>query len=225
MISKAGAKTYWFCSWVGFHSRQLTVFELEERAIILAMLAAEEVNESVIPASFLDRTSGEEIQSREANKLEPEVIFEEVDKSQGIGEAQSPISSAPLVKFITSSLSGIRETWVFTMADPDPIPSIPHGHYKDKDRPAPKLNPYIGKAFKINGDEEKKLRLTKKEMVILWDAPAFQEFCTEKLKDFVSKESTWPRHLPYEYLKFPEPWHWNKDLRNFWQNQRNRNYH
>lgn len=228
MISNAGAKTYWFCSWLGFYSHYLTVSEFEERAIILAILATEEINELAIPSSFLDRNntdSEEKIQSNKVARLEPNVVSEKDGKSQSLSEAQLPISSTPLIKLMTSSLSGIDVSWVFTIADPDPIPSIPHGHYKDKDNPEPKLNPYTGKAFVSSGNEVKKLRLTKKEMVILWDSPAFQDFCTQKLKDFVSKEQRWRSYLPDEYLDFPEPWKWNKDLRDFWRNRRNSNHH
>ena len=101
MISNTGAKTYWFCSWVGFHSHHLTLSEFEERAIILATLAAEEIDELAIPASFLDRNktdSEEQIQFNEAARLEPNVISEKDSKSQGLSdEAQPPISSTPRV--------------------------------------------------------------------------------------------------------------------------------
>lgn len=225
MISDAGAEAYWFCSLVGFKFHYLTISELEEREIILAILAAEEVDDSVIPASYLDRVSGEEIQSHEADGLEPKVIFEKDGEYQGLSEAQSPISSIPLIEFKTSQLLGINETWIFTESDPDPIPSIPHGHYKDKDKPEPKLNPYTGKAININGSEDKKRRLTKKEMVILWDSSVFQEFCIKKLRHFVNNEPTWQRYISEEYLIFPKPWKWNKELRNFWQKQRYRKHH
>ncbi len=235
MISNAGAETYWFCSWVAFSSHHLTVSELEERVIILTVLEAEEVNELVIPTSFLNRMSEEEIQSYEAARLEPEVIPMKGDEYQVLNEPQSPTPSTPLIKFMTSSLLGIGETWVFAIADPDPRPSIPRGHYKDKNNPEPKLNPYLCKAFKIDSGEEKKLRLNKKEMVILWDSPVFQKFCTEHLEDFVSKQSRWRDyfiHLPYEkrsdlneLLKFPRSWRWDKHLHEFWQRYRKRNHH
>ena len=217
------------CSYVNgnlFVCAPLTISEFEERAIILGILVSEEVDELVIPASFLDRANREKTQLHETVRSESEVIFEKGDEYRGSSETQLPMYSIPLIKFVTSSLPGIEKTWVFTKADPDPLPSVPHGHFKDKDNPEPKLDPYKGKAFKINGNEEEKYRLTKKEMVILWDSSDFQRFCKEKLKDFVEREPEWLRYLKkVEYDEFPRPWYWNKDLHEFWQKRRKGNHH
>ena len=47
-------------------------------------------------------------------------------------------------------------TWVFTKADPDSYPSIPHGHYKSQNKPWPKLNPYTGRVFSAKHQEDKR---------------------------------------------------------------------
>ncbi|MCD6115408.1 hypothetical protein J7K93_00190 [bacterium] len=67
--------------------------------------------------------------------------------------------------------------WVFTKADPDSYPSIPHGHYKSQTRQWPKLNPYTGRVFATKHQEDKAQRLTKKQMKIIWTDEKFKSFC------------------------------------------------
>ncbi|WP_447062568.1 hypothetical protein [Vibrio alginolyticus] len=71
--------------------------------------------------------------------------------------------------------------WVFTKADPDSYPSIPHGHYKSQNRPWPKLNPYTGRVFSSKHQEDKSQRLSKKEMRNIWRDERFKSFCREMI--------------------------------------------
>ncbi|MCS2172637.1 hypothetical protein MUU46_20345 [Scandinavium sp. TWS1a] len=65
--------------------------------------------------------------------------------------------------------------WLFTVGDADCFPSVPHGHYKRKTKPWPKLNPYIGVVFSSMQTEDVSSRLTKKEMKLLWNESKFIE--------------------------------------------------
>src|SRR5947208_3277842 len=49
----------------------------------------------------------------------------------------------PLLHFGLSRQSGLGD-WVFTIGDPDPLPSIPHGHWQHQHHPK-KLDPYTGR--------------------------------------------------------------------------------
>lgn len=71
--------------------------------------------------------------------------------------------------------------WVFTKADPDSYPSVPHGHYKSQNKKWPKLNPYTGRVFKSKHQEDGNKRLTKKQMKIIWTDEKFKSFCREML--------------------------------------------
>lgn len=72
-------------------------------------------------------------------------------------------------------------TWVFTKADPDSYPSVPHGHYKNQNTKWPKLNPYTGRVFSSKHQEDISRRLSKKQMREVWSDPGFKSFCREMI--------------------------------------------
>ena len=67
-------------------------------------------------------------------------------------------------------------TWVFTKADPDSYPSVPHGHYKNQNIKWPKLIPYTGRVFSSKYQEDTSQRLSKKQMKEIWIDPSFKSF-------------------------------------------------
>ncbi|MDO6612279.1 hypothetical protein Q4601_06945 [Shewanella sp. 1_MG-2023] len=71
--------------------------------------------------------------------------------------------------------------WMFTLGDADCYPSVPHGHYKSKTREWPKLNPYTGRAFSDVHREDVSKRLSKKDMIKLWNDSKFIEHCREQV--------------------------------------------
>lgn len=81
--------------------------------------------------------------------------------------------------------------WVFTKADPDPYPSTPHGHWGDKNRKWPKLDPYRGCVFVKKDQEDRSQRLGKSEMRLLWRDESFKDFCRGHLVWYMEK---FPHH-------------------------------
>lgn len=71
--------------------------------------------------------------------------------------------------------------WMFTIGDIDCYPSVPHGHYKSKTREWPKLNPYTGRVFSDVHKEDVGKRLSKKDMIKLWNDSNFIEHCREQI--------------------------------------------
>lgn len=71
--------------------------------------------------------------------------------------------------------------WLFIVGDVDCFPSVPHGHYKRKTNPWPKLNPYTGVVFSSMKTEDVASRLTKKEMKLLWNDSKFIEECRKQI--------------------------------------------
>lgn len=74
-----------------------------------------------------------------------------------------------------------NKTWYFTKSDPDFYPSIPHGHFKNKNNKWPKLNPYTGRVFKSKHQEDPSEKLTKKEMKKIWSDEKFRSFCRDHI--------------------------------------------
>ena len=93
-------------------------------------------------------------------------------------------------------------TWVFTKADPDSYPSVPHGHYKSQNRPWPKLNPYSGRVFSSKHQEDKNQRLSKKEMKMIWNDEKFKSFCREMIVWYQEQFSYYEFHVRRP-LRFP----------------------
>lgn len=92
--------------------------------------------------------------------------------------------------------------WYFTKSDPDPYPSTPHGHLNNPNRAWPKLNPYIGRAFKAKHQEDTSWRLSKAKMKELWRDPKFRSFCRDHILLYME---AYPHHaFPVKYpLRFP----------------------
>lgn len=85
-------------------------------------------------------------------------------------------------------------TWVFTKADPDSYPSVPHGHYKNQNTKWPKLNPYTGRVFSSKHQEDTSRRLSKKQLKAIWSDTDFKSFCREMI--------VWYRE-EFPYYEFP----------------------
>ena len=71
--------------------------------------------------------------------------------------------------------------WVFTKSDPDSYPSVPHGHFESQNKKWPKLNPYTGRVFSSKHQEDKKKRLSKKQLRNIWSDEKFKSFCREMI--------------------------------------------
>jgi len=85
-------------------------------------------------------------------------------------------------------------TWVFTKSDPDSYPSVPHGHYMNKNNKWPKLNPYTGRVFSRKNQEDKSKMLKKRELKRLWSSEKLKTFCREMIVWYQEK---------YPHYEFP----------------------
>lgn len=110
------------------------------------------------------------------------------DESERNEDHNEPVVSRPTKSSSTSTTDGENNLeflclgiWVFTKADRDSYPSIPHGHYRDQNRPWPKLNPYTGRVFTAKHQEDKSQRLSKKDMKKIWGDESFKSFCREMI--------------------------------------------
>ena len=211
-ISLEGARTFQFCTSVAFGGRHMTWTEVHERWFVLAVLGDPGLPDSLVPASLYD----DEEEHRECER-EPAVVrparLVPTAPSDGLGSGED----GAVIYFIPG---GLNERWVFTTGDPDPIPSVPHGHYQNQDNSEPKLNPYTGKAWNSDGSEVRKHRLNRQEMVYLWNDEAFREECRKNLEHFVSNTPRWGDYLPEDYLRFPRPWEWDPALKAHWKRLR-----
>lgn len=129
-----------------------------------------------------------------------------LDDSPEWGEDDDPQSRAPLsaheedgpsvvwdgddedaliVQFIPAASTGLQD-WYFRKGDPDPFPSVPHGHgRRDSHR---KLDPYQGY---ITRKGNQLGRVPRRNTVLLWNDAQFRQFAWEAIKHFVSTNPRW----------------------------------
>lgn len=93
----------------------------------------------------------------------------------------------PLLIHFSSIAPGMR-VWEFQPQDPDPKPSVPHGHWHNLSQP--KLNPYTGRVF--DGKREvTRMRLKRKAMKALWNDARFRKDVLEAVERYAK---TFPWH-------------------------------
>jgi len=115
-----------------------------------------------------DESPPVEIRDVESEPEAVTVMSRDTDKS-------SVIDGEDWIKFVCLGV------WVFTKADCDSYPSVPHGHYKNQNTNWPKLNPYTGRVFHSKHQEDTSRRLTKKKMKKIWNDEKFKSFCREMI--------------------------------------------
>jgi hypothetical protein len=93
-------------------------------------------------------------------------------EANSLGGTPSPVPLA----FMLSPQSRLHD-WVFTVGDPDPLPSIPHGHWQTQSSPK-KFDAYRGYIV-INGNSAG--RLTRNEVAEFWNDGKFREFARNAL--------------------------------------------
>ena len=106
------------------------------------------------------------------------------------------INDPEILLFMPTSSTGLQD-WEFHKGDPDPQPSVPHGHRYKKN--AQKLDPYLGyiysKGVQIN-------RVPRKPIIKLWNLKKFREFALEAIEHYSRQNSHWrwrvahPTRLP-----------------------------
>lgn len=97
------------------------------------------------------------------------------------------------VQFIPGGAIGHLKRWEFIKGDPDPLPSVPHGH--DEGRPFPKLDPYLGwihaSTKQTNG------RLSQDDTRALWNHDGFRDFASAALIHFARENPKFVWRVPY----------------------------
>jgi hypothetical protein len=102
-----------------------------------------------------------------------------------------------ILLFMPASSTGLQD-WEFHKGDPDPQPSVPHGHRYKKDMQ--KLDPYLGyvssKGKEIN-------RVSRESIIKLWNLKTFRDFAREAIEHFMQQNILWtgwkvadPKKLP-----------------------------
>jgi hypothetical protein len=96
------------------------------------------------------------------------------------------------LRFIPAGPLSHLSRWHFIKGDPDPHPSVPHGH--DQGRSFPKLDPYLGwihvSTTRTGG------RLSKDDTRALWSDRRFRDFASAALVHFAQENPNYVWRVP-----------------------------
>jgi len=184
VLSRRAANVYLFLSHWAYDNGLISYPDLSERYDVLNALLNE--------GGDLDAWVFGDIEEPREHQ---EILRDEDRLSSNSGRSSGPGPEPQDLQLIPSALPN----WIFTLDDPDFYPSTPHGHYQSKTRPWPKLNPYTGRAFRAKDQEEPKLRLTKRQMILLWNDETFRAFCLEHVAWYEAEfpHYRFPVEVPY----------------------------
>lgn len=93
----------------------------------------------------------------------------------------------PLLYYVSLAVPALR-SWVFIVGDPDPYPSVPHGHWRRM--PKPKLDPYLGWIY----DGTRQIRReSRRNIILLWNEQSFRTFAQKSVTHFIAQNPrfTW----------------------------------
>lgn len=177
----------------------LTMTILAEIHFTHGLIGIDEFQERIAVAEWLHKKNDSMTDPR-FPEIETNI---ESSPEEGTGDSSDESQAKSSDPYLYFTTIGLSKTWVFNASDPDLYPSVPHGHLNLKTRSWPKLNPYIGRAFKAKHQEETKLRLSKKEMRDLWLNNDFRVFCRNHIVWYMA---TFPSYsLPVARpLRFPK---------------------
>ncbi len=101
-----------------------------------------------------------------------------------------------ILLFMPASSTGLQD-WEFHKGDPDPQPSVPHGHRYKRD--AQKLDPYLGYVYSKG---EQINRIPRESIIKLWNLKKFRDFSLEAIEHYWQQNPHWkwrvahPMRLP-----------------------------
>lgn len=161
------------------------LLNLAELHYSFGLIGVSEYEERCDIAFWLADDEGVVLDPRAESFAEPENIDEHYSIEEKSVEKSQSEEQDGLLHF---TLLG---TWIFTKADPDYYPSVPHGHYRNQNKKWPKLNPYTGRVFDGQHQEDTKKRLTRNQMRSIWNCESFKSFCREMI---VWYRETFPKY-------------------------------
>ena len=185
-LDAAAVALYRLLTWSAYEAGELRLSEVGERFDILEALVSD--SSAGGDAFGADQGAGrEELDDGSAGAV----------GSGHCGRVGRSDDDLPPVEFLVGG-----RKWVFTLGDPDPFPSIPHGHVTRKTNPWPKLDPFRGRCFLGPDQEDRGRRLSKDELRKLWNDGAFRDEALKQVDWWLENRPRWlwrvrdPRRLP-----------------------------
>lgn len=164
----------------GIHMSQYIKL-LSDMSLMAGLIGYFEYTERHEIADWLEDSSGRISDPRVTSHENHEPLSEDSsdenrgDEGQSSATGEHKTGASPWLELL------MMNQWMFTLGDADCYPSVPHGHYKSKTREWPKLDPYTGRVFFDVHKEDASKRLSKKDMIKIWNNSKFIKHCREQV--------------------------------------------
>lgn len=142
---------------------------------------------------FLDETKGAE----EIQQYGGEFVSEATSP-------QRPIRQ-PTLALVTLRAGVLKSPWEFTIGDPDPFPSVPHGHLQSNNKV--KLDSYLGHTYDTSNGKQMLKRESRHFIISLWNSQKFRDFAIKQLNWFIQNNPAFvwrvsrPHRIPLRRAK------------------------
>jgi hypothetical protein len=102
------------------------------------------------------------------------------ERNESVIDVVQDGDGGPLSRLTPSGSTGLSR-WVFHQYDPDPFPSIPHGHHNGQSQP--KLDAYLGWVY-LNATRNR--REPRRNIVALWNDDKFRDFARQAIQYYLT---------------------------------------
>ena len=173
---------------------------LSELSLVLGVIAEETFLERIDylhellgdPGNRSGGASGDGVRSKEEGPTTNEAALSE-NAHGDILKQDSAGSPTGWLQFIPGGVISHLQRWRFIKGDPDPMPSVPHGH--DEGRSFPKLDPYLGYIHASTTQIAE--RLSQDDTRALWNDDRFRDFASAALIHFVQENPSYTWRVPF----------------------------
>lgn len=123
------------------------------------------------------------------NFLEENEVLGEIEQREAefVTEVESPQQPVqkPTIALVTAQAGVLKSPWEFTIGDPDPFPSVPHGHLQSNKKV--KLDSYLGYTYDTSNGNQMLERESRQFIISLWNCEKFRNFATKQLNWFIQQ--------------------------------------
>lgn len=121
--------------------------------------------------------------------LDEKESLEAFDQRQGefvteVATPQQPVQQ-PSLALVTAQAGVFKSPWEFTIGDPDPFPSVPHGHLQSNNKV--KLDSYLGYTYDTSNGNQILKRESRQFIISLWNSQKFRNFAIRQLDWFIKQ--------------------------------------
>jgi hypothetical protein len=119
-------------------------------------------------------------------EIENPEVFEQSEEEfvTEVASPQQPFRK-PTLALVTAQVGVLKSPWEFTIGDPDPFPSVPHGHLQSNIKI--KLDSYLGYTYDTSSCNQMLKRESRQFIITLWNSQKYRDFAIKQINWFMQQ--------------------------------------